>query len=78
MIRLLEERARAGVDIRIIGRLTGQDPRLAVRKMPQLRLHTRTMVRDGRLAFIGSQSLRAARTGRAAGSGTVSSAIAQR
>jgi len=58
MIGLLEARARAGVDVRIVGKLTRKSSRLATRKMPQLRLHTRTMIRDGGLAFIGSQSLR--------------------
>jgi phosphatidylserine/phosphatidylglycerophosphate/cardiolipin synthase-like enzyme len=58
MIRLLESRARAGVDVRIIGKITRKNPSLEVRKMAQWRLHTRTMIRDGRLAFIGSQSLR--------------------
>lgn len=58
MIRLLEERSKAGVDIKIIGRLTQKSHRLAVHGMPQIRLHTRTMVRDGQLAFVGSQSLR--------------------
>jgi len=59
MIRLLEERAKAGVDIRVIGRLTRRSSTLAVRR-PHMRLHTRTMIRDGRQAFIGSQSLRQA------------------
>jgi len=58
MIRLLEERSKAGVDVKIIGRLTRKSARLAVHKQPQMRLHTRTMVRDGQLAFVGSQSLR--------------------
>jgi phosphatidylserine/phosphatidylglycerophosphate/cardiolipin synthase-like enzyme len=58
MIGLLEERARAGVNIRIIGRLTRSSGLLAVRKLSQMRLHTRTMVRDRIHAFIGSQSLR--------------------
>jgi cardiolipin synthase len=57
MIRLLEERAKAGVDIRILGKITRKNPRLANRKTP-IRLHTRTMVRDGRFVFVGSQSLR--------------------
>ena len=57
MIQLLEERAQAGVEIRIIGKLTRKSGRLQVRKSP-VRLHTRTMVRDGHLAFVGSQSLR--------------------
>lgn len=59
MIRLLEARAKAGVRIRIIGKLTRGRVPLEVRKMPQWRLHTRTMIRDGQMAFIGSQSLRA-------------------
>ncbi len=58
IIRLLEDRARAGVDIRIIGRVTLRSAKLPVRKLVSLRLHTRTMIRDGRRAFIGSQSLR--------------------
>jgi cardiolipin synthase len=60
MIRLLEERAKAGVNVRMIGQLAGTAPSLAVRKLANLRLHTRTMVRDGETAFIGSQSLREA------------------
>lgn len=59
MIRLLEERARAGVAIRIIGRMTIDVPGVQVHKL-HMRLHTRTMVRDGIFVFIGSQSLRAA------------------
>jgi cardiolipin synthase len=58
MIRLLEGRERAGVDIRIIGKLTRKNTPLASRKLGQVRLHTRTIIRDGQMAFIGSQSLR--------------------
>jgi cardiolipin synthase len=58
MIRLLEDRAKAGVDIRIIGRLTQKSSRIKVHKLPHIRLHTRTIVRDGSHAFVGSQSLR--------------------
>lgn len=58
MIRLLGERARAGVNIRVIGRLLGTVPGVTVRRLTQMRLHTRTMVRDGQVAFVGSQSLR--------------------
>ncbi len=60
MIQLLEERSKAGVTVRIIGRLAHRSSRLEVHKLSRLRLHTRTIVRDGRDAFIGSQSLRAA------------------
>jgi cardiolipin synthase A/B len=58
MVHLLEERAAAGVRIRLIGRLTRTIPGIEVCKLP-MRIHTRTMVRDGSVAFIGSQSLRA-------------------
>jgi phosphatidylserine/phosphatidylglycerophosphate/cardiolipin synthase-like enzyme len=58
MVRLLEERIKAGVDVRIIGRLTRKRAGLEARKLGQIRLHVRTMVRDGKHAFIGSQSLR--------------------
>ena len=60
MVRLLEKRAGAGVEIRIIGRLGRPVPGILARKLDSLRLHTRTMVRDGSLAFVGSQSLRQA------------------
>lgn len=60
MVHLLEERAKAGVKVRIIGRLACKIPGVEAHKLPQLRLHTRTMVRDGKLGFLGSQSLREA------------------
>jgi phosphatidylserine/phosphatidylglycerophosphate/cardiolipin synthase-like enzyme len=58
MMRLLEERARAGVSVRLIGRMLRTVPGVTARKLADFRLHTRTMVRDGEIAFIGSQSLR--------------------
>jgi len=58
MIRVLEDRAKAGVDIRIIGRLTRKSEKLQVHKLSTMRLHTRTIIRDGMQVFIGSQSLR--------------------
>lgn len=58
MIRLLEARATAGVKIRILGRMTRTNEQIPVRKLSQIRLHTRSMVRDGKLVFVGSQSLR--------------------
>jgi len=60
MLRLLEDRFKAGVEIRIIGRLKRATTGLATRKMPGMRLHTRTIIRDGLQVFIGSQSLREA------------------
>jgi phosphatidylserine/phosphatidylglycerophosphate/cardiolipin synthase-like enzyme len=57
MIRLLKERLAAGVDVRIIGRVGKAGAGLPWAR-PPARLHVRAMVRDGRRAFIGSQSLR--------------------
>ena len=58
MIRLLEERAKDGVEIRAIGKITRHNSQISIRQLPKLRLHTRTFVRDHKDAFIGSQSLR--------------------
>lgn len=58
MIRLLEQRAAAGVEIKIIGKVSRRNTRVQARKLVQMRLHTRTIVRDGERAFLGSQSLR--------------------
>jgi cardiolipin synthase A/B len=59
MLRLLHQRGKAGVDIRIIGKVAKRGSDLRVQKMPGGRLHVRAMVRDGEEAFVGSQSLRA-------------------
>ncbi len=55
MIRILKDRGRAGVEIRVIGKTKAG---FEVRKLAKLRLHTRTIIRDAEQAFIGSQSLR--------------------
>jgi phosphatidylserine/phosphatidylglycerophosphate/cardiolipin synthase-like enzyme len=60
MIRLLQERAKAGVDIRILGRLAKRGAGLKVEKLAKPRLHVRAILRDARELFVGSQSLRAA------------------
>jgi len=60
MLRFLSERAKAGVEIKIIGRVSKRNPGLDVRNLAGLRLHTRTIIRDRRQAFVGSQSLRRA------------------
>ena len=59
MLRLLNQRARAGVDVRIIGKVGKRGGGLRVQKLPSGRLHVRAMIRDGDTAFSGSQSLRA-------------------
>ena len=58
MIRLLKERAAKGVKIRVIGSMKGKDPGVAERKLGPMRLHVRAIVRDGKNAFVGSQSMR--------------------
>lgn len=55
MIGILKDRSKAGVEIRVIGQTKAD---LNARKLYNLRLHTRTIIRDGAQAFIGSQSLR--------------------
>jgi phosphatidylserine/phosphatidylglycerophosphate/cardiolipin synthase-like enzyme len=59
MIRLLNQRAKAGVDVRIIGKVAKRGGDLRVQKMAGARLHVRAIVRDCDTAFVGSQSLRA-------------------
>jgi hypothetical protein len=59
MIRLLEARARAGVAVKIIGRISAQSTILPEPVTLNIRLHTRSIIRDGSWAFVGSQSLRA-------------------
>jgi phosphatidylserine/phosphatidylglycerophosphate/cardiolipin synthase-like enzyme len=59
MRRILQERAKAGVEIKVIGSVSGR-AEFAVQKLGGRRLHTRTIIRDRRQAFVGSQSLRTA------------------
>jgi len=58
MLRHLAERAKAGVEIRMFGKLGKGASGIEARKLPDLRLHVRAIVRDSAAAFIGSQSLR--------------------
>jgi cardiolipin synthase len=57
MVRLIEERMRAGVNVRILGGTCGSR-KLPLRKLHRLRLHARGIARDGKQLFLGSQSLR--------------------
>jgi phosphatidylserine/phosphatidylglycerophosphate/cardiolipin synthase-like enzyme len=59
MLRILNEQAKAGVEIKVIGSVAGH-PGFAVQKLASMRLHTRTIIRDRHQAFVGSQSLRMA------------------
>jgi phosphatidylserine/phosphatidylglycerophosphate/cardiolipin synthase-like enzyme len=58
MIRLLTQRIKAGVDVRVIGKVAKRGGGLKGQKCPGARLHVRAIVRDGDTAFVGSQSLR--------------------
>jgi len=58
MIRILQERDRAGVDVRILGRIAKRGNGLSSAKFPGKRLHVRAIIQDGKRAFVGSQSLR--------------------
>lgn len=57
MLKLLAERMKAGVDVRLIGRTSASSP-VPAEKYPGKRLHVRAIIRDGNRAFVGSQSLR--------------------
>ncbi|MFN0112209.1 MAG: phospholipase D-like domain-containing protein [Blastocatellia bacterium] len=58
MLKHLENRAKAGIEIKIIGATSKPIKGLEVRPMPMIRLHTQAIIRDGKKVFFGSQSLR--------------------
>ncbi len=59
MLRLLSERAKERVDVRLIGRLESKwTGAIKSERFPGKRLHIRAIIRDGKRAFMGSQSLR--------------------
>jgi len=60
VMRTLSDRVKAGVKVRIIGGVGRRSHHLNLRPLSGLRLHARTIVRDRREAFVGSQSLRKA------------------
>lgn len=57
LLKLIEARARGGVEVRVIGRCS-KAARITCEKLPKLRLHIRCVIRDGEQAFLGSQSMR--------------------
>jgi cardiolipin synthase len=57
MIRLLEDCAKNGIDIKCIGTVR-KTSKLPLHKLTGMRLHTRAIIRDGQHVFLGSQSLR--------------------
>ena len=58
MVKLLRERADKGVEVRVLGAIKGKSGDIEARKLGNMRLHVRAIVRDGSKAFVGSQSLR--------------------
>lgn len=58
MLKHLENRVKAGVEIKVIGTTGKPIKGIEVRPMPLIRLHTQAIIRDGKQVFFGSQSLR--------------------
>lgn len=60
MLALLQDKVNKGVRVRILGKLERKwsEAGFEARSFPGDRLHVRAIVRDGRRAFVGSQSLR--------------------
>lgn len=56
MLRTIGDRQKAGVDVRVVGYVSGN--RVPARELKRMRLHVRTIIRDRTHVFIGSQSLR--------------------
>jgi len=57
MLRLLTQKIADGIEVRIIGGVES-DWKIKCEGYPGRRLHARVIIRDGRRAFLGSQSLR--------------------
>jgi cardiolipin synthase A/B len=57
IIRILQERCQAGVQVKIIGHVA-RNKHISARVFKRMRLHTRVVIRDCKQAFLGSQSLR--------------------
>ena len=56
-IALLQRKIAEGVDVRVLGRAAQKTSQLPMRVL-SMRLHARAILRDGKSAFLGSQSLR--------------------
>lgn len=57
MLRIISERIKAGVEVKIIGSVEAKW-NISGEPFPGKRLHVRAMICDGKRAFVGSQSLR--------------------
>jgi cardiolipin synthase len=58
MLKALQARVKDGVEVRVLGKIGKGASGIEARKLPNLRLHVRAIVRDGSMTFVGSQSLR--------------------
>jgi cardiolipin synthase len=58
MLRLIQDRARAGVSVRVLGRVAKSATDIRSERLSGPRLHVRAMVRDRGAGFVGSQSLK--------------------
>lgn len=56
-VKLLKQKADAGVQVQVLGKSPKAAP-VEVRALKELRIHVRAIIRDGTHAFVGSQSLR--------------------
>lgn len=57
MLKIIVERMKKGVEVKVIGRVESKWD-VKSEKYPGKRLHVRAIIRDGSRAFLGSQSLR--------------------
>src|SRR5437762_12224422 len=57
MLKILTEKRKKGLDVRVIGKVESKWD-IKSEKYPGKRLHIRAIIRDGKRAFLGSQSLR--------------------
>ena len=57
MLRIISDRIKAGVEVKIIGAVETKW-NISAEPFPGKRMHVRAMVCDGKRAFVGSQSLR--------------------
>jgi cardiolipin synthase len=57
MLKIITERIKAGVEVRVLGKVESKW-NVKSEKYPGRRLHIRAIIRDGKRAFLGSQSLR--------------------
>jgi cardiolipin synthase len=58
MLRIVLQKIKSGVDVKVLGKVEGKWGLKCWDKYPGKRLHVRAIIRDGRRAFVGSQSLR--------------------